>query len=258
MSKKSGCLEAIGEIIAEIILTLVFFGIGTLVMKLFGIELDGESTDGDLLILVGIGAIAAVIGLFVLAAWLVRRVTRRPDKEGKMRRVIVIGCPGAGKSTFSRELGRITGLPLYHLDMIWHKPDRTNVSREEFDSALGEIMDKDSWIIDGNYQRTLRTRLEACDTVFLFDLPTEECLAGAAERVGKPRPDMPWIEQELDPEFKEWIEGFSKTKLPEIYEMLSEQGKDKNTVIFKSRAEADAYLLILMKNDKNDKNKEDV
>lgn len=45
-----------------------------------------------------------------------------------MRKVIVIGSPGAGKSTFSRQLHRLTGLPLYHLDLLWHKPDRTNVS----------------------------------------------------------------------------------------------------------------------------------
>lgn len=121
------------------------------------------------------------------------------------RKIIVIGSPGAGKSTFSRQLRDITGLPLYYLDMINHRPDRTTVSREEFDSRLSEILSKDEWIIDGNYQRTIETRLEHCDTVFLLDFPLEVCLAGAAARVGAKREDMPWVEEEFDEEFRQWI-----------------------------------------------------
>ena len=50
-----------------------------------------------------------------------------------MKKVIIIGCPGAGKSTFARKLKDRTGLPLFYLDMIWHKADGTNISRDEFD-----------------------------------------------------------------------------------------------------------------------------
>ena len=110
-----------------------------------------------------------------------------------MKKVIVIGCPGSGKTTFAKKLGDKTGLPLYHLDAIWHKPDRTHISREEYDLRLGEILAFDSWIIDGNYSRTIESRLSACDTVFLFDLPKEICLEGAISRLGKDRYDMPWI-----------------------------------------------------------------
>lgn len=158
-----------------------------------------------------------------------------------MQRVIVIGCPGAGKSTFSRALRDKTGLPLYYLDMLWHKPDRTNFTREEFDSRLGEILSQDRWIIDGNYNRTLEMRLSACDTVFLLDIPTEICISGAAARVGKKREEMPWVETEFDPEFKEYISTFSQTKLPYIYELLSAYS-DKNIVIFRSREQIDEYF----------------
>ena len=72
-----------------------------------------------------------------------------------MKRIIVIGSPGSGKSTFSRKLNILTNIPLYHLDLIWHKPDKTNVTKEVFDKDLFEILKQDSWIIDGNYQRTL-------------------------------------------------------------------------------------------------------
>lgn len=167
------------------------------------------------------------------------------------RKIIVIGSPGAGKSTFSRQLRDITGLPLYYLDMINHRPDRTTVTREEFDSRLSEILRTDRWIIDGNYQRTIKTRLECCDAVFLLDFPLEVCLAGATARVGKKREDMPWVEEELDEEFRQWIVDFPKDKLLEIYQML-ERYKDKNIVIFKSRQETEKYLQKIEKEYRND------
>ena len=85
-------------------------------------------------------------------------------------------------------------------------------------------------------------RLQACNTVFLLDLPIGECLAAAEGRVGKPREDMPWMETEFDEEFKQWIVDFPKKQLPQIYEMLENDRENKMIYIFKSREEADAYL----------------
>ena len=90
-----------------------------------------------------------------------------------MDRIIIIGSPGAGKSCFARKLRDMTGLPLYYLDQVYHKPNRTTVTREEFDRKLLEIMQTDNWIIDGNYQRTLPIRFEACTDVFFLDYPLE-------------------------------------------------------------------------------------
>ena len=158
-----------------------------------------------------------------------------------MRKIIVIGCPGSGKTTFARKLRDKTGLPLYYLDAIWHKPDKTHIPREEFDARMAEILPTEEWIIDGNYSRTLEIRMRACDTVFFFDLPTQVCLEGAAARVGKVREEMPWIETELDPEFKKEIEDFSSKNLPTTY-ALFEKYSDKRIVIFRSREEADKFL----------------
>ena len=159
-----------------------------------------------------------------------------------MKKVIVIGSPGAGKTTFAQKLNELTGLPLFHLDAIWHKPDRTHISREEYDARLGEILSLDSWIIDGNYSRTLERRMEACDTVFLFDLPTEVCLEGAISRLGKGRYDMPWCDTELDPRFKQEIEEFGEKNLPTIYALIEKYKDGKTVIVFKSRIEADEFL----------------
>ena len=85
-------------------------------------------------------------------------------------------------------------------------------------------------------------RLRECDTVFLFDLPTEVCLQGATERIGKGRYDLPWLEKELDPEFEEFIKDFPKTSLPQIYEQIEKYKKEKHIIIFKSRKESDNYI----------------
>lgn len=159
-----------------------------------------------------------------------------------MKKVIVIGCPGAGKSTFARKLREKTELPLIHLDRIWHRPDRTNISKEEFDARLREALSGEEWIVDGNYARTIEMRLMACDTVFLFDLPTEVCLAGAQARVGKAHDDLPWVEETLDPEFKQWILDFASGTLPKIYELLERYREGRKIVVFHSREEADEYL----------------
>lgn len=159
-----------------------------------------------------------------------------------MKRAVVIGCSGSGKSVFSRKLRDVTGLTLYYLDMIWHKPDGTNILRDEFDEKLRSIISRDSWIIDGNYQRTLETRIKACDTVFLFDLPTETCIEGALSRIGKKREDMPWFENELDPQFRQWIESFRTNQLPEIYKLLEKYKNGRQIVVFRTREQADKFI----------------
>ncbi len=159
-----------------------------------------------------------------------------------MKKAIIIGCPGSGKTTFALKLHKLTDLPLYHLDAIWHKPDKTHIPREEFDTRISEIFTTPEWIIDGNYNRTIEMRLKECDTVFLFDLPVEVCLQGATERLGKGRYDLPWIEKELDPEFEGFIKDFSKTSLPRIYELIDKYKTDKQVIIFRSHQEADEYL----------------
>ena len=85
-------------------------------------------------------------------------------------------------------------------------------------------------------------RLRQCDTVFLFDLTTSVCIQGVTDRIGKGRYDLPWIETELDEEFRKFIEEFPKDTLPYIYELLDKYSDEKDIVVFRSREEADEYL----------------
>jgi adenylate kinase family enzyme len=135
-------------------------------------------------------------------------------------------------------------LPLYHLDMIWHKPDKTTISKDEFDKKLDEILQQDSWIIDGNFQRTIEKRIAAATAIILLDMPTELCLKNARDRIGKPREDMPWIEIELDPEFEKEIRNFKDVKLPKIYQLLDNYNDGTRIIrIFRTRAEIRDFAL---------------
>ena len=159
-----------------------------------------------------------------------------------MEKIIIIGCPGSGKSVFSNKLKNIINLPLYHLDMIYHKKDGTQISKDEFDEKLKIILKEEKWIIDGNYQRTLERRLKECDTVFLLDFPTDICLSSIEKRIGNKRDDLPWIEEKLDENFKNAVLNFSKVKLPHIYVLLDKYKEGRNIIIFKTREEADCYI----------------
>ena len=158
-----------------------------------------------------------------------------------MKKVIVIGCPGSGKSTVSRTLHNKTGIPLYHLDMMYWNADKTTVEKSVFLERLSAVLEKNEWIIDGNYGSTMELRMAACDTVIFLDYPLDVCLGGIRERRGKPRSDMPWIETEEDSEFIEFIKNYNEQQKPKVIELIKKYS-DKNIIIFKSREEVDAFL----------------
>jgi adenylate kinase family enzyme len=158
-----------------------------------------------------------------------------------MKKILVIGCPGSGKSTFSKKVHEITKIPLFHLDLFFWNADKTTVDRTIFNQRLFEILELNDWIIDGNFTATMELRIQKCDTIIFLDYPLELCLNGVKERKGKPRSDIPWIETEEDLEFIEYIKNFNTNRKPQILELLNKYSY-KNIIIFKNRIEADLYL----------------
>ena len=158
-----------------------------------------------------------------------------------MKKIIVIGCPGSGKSTFARALHHKIGVPLYHLDMLYWNADKTTVEKSVFLERLSALLEKDEWIIDGNYGSTMELRLWACDTVIFLDYPLEVCLDSIQTRRGKPRSDMPWIETAEDAEFIEFIKNYNDQQRPKVLALL-EKYNDKNIIVFANREQANAFL----------------
>jgi adenylate kinase family enzyme len=125
--------------------------------------------------------------------------------------------------------------------MLFWNVDKTIVSRDEFDRKLAEILQKDEWIVDGNYNRTLEARLKHCDTVFFLDFPKEVCLDGIKKRVGTKREDMPFVETQIDGELLRVVENFEKDSRPKIIELL-QKNKSSDIRIFDSREEMSRFL----------------
>ena len=132
-----------------------------------------------------------------------------------MQRILVIGSPGAGKSTLARELAAHTGLPLFHLDRMHWLPGWIESDRAEASQALDAVLAQDRWIIDGNYGSSLPRRIARADGVVWLDYPTALCLRRALGRWwqyrGQARPDMTeGCPERLDGEFLLYILQFRR------------------------------------------------
>ena len=163
-----------------------------------------------------------------------------------MERIMIIGCPGSGKSTLARALGERLDLPVVHLDRLWWKPGWENVSQEEFDKRLSNAVNMEKWIIDGNFSRTVETRLEKCDTVIYLDFSRWLCLWGMLQRVlgsyGKVRPDMsPGCPERFDREFVKFIWDFNKNNRVRNYTWIA-KAKHAQAIVLKNRRDVKAFL----------------
>ena len=163
-----------------------------------------------------------------------------------MERILIIGCSGAGKSTLARALKDKLGLPVIHLDQLWHRKGWTHVTREEFDEQLELALGMEKWIIDGNFSRTIGQRLPKCDTIIYLDFDRWECLLGMFQRVvanyGKVRPDMAeGCPERFDWDFIKYIWNFNKNNRVRNYTYLA-QAKHADRIVLKSRKEVKAFL----------------
>lgn len=170
---------------------------------------------------------------------LISRTLTHDHKIGN--RIAIIGPTGAGKSTLARRLHERTGLPLYHLDLIWWKPDQTHISREEFDRQLAAIVQEEQWIIEGDYSRTYEPRICACDTVIFLDYDEQTCIRGLMQRVGQKRPDIHWVEEKLEPELVDYACSFREERRTKLLDSLARH-RDKQIITFQTREQADAWL----------------
>ena len=165
-----------------------------------------------------------------------------------MKRILVIGCPGSGKSYFSKRLGKILSLPVIHMDNLYWKKDKTSISREELENKLIPHLEKDAWIIDGNYHNTLKMRVKYATDVFFLDVSREECIQGMLERIDQERDDIPWVETKEDAEeLIAWTEDYEKRTKEEEKALLA-QNKHIKVHTITSRKEANEYLEKLDKN----------
>ena len=164
-----------------------------------------------------------------------------------MNKVLILGCCGAGKSTFAKQLQAKTGLPLIHLDQEHWQPNWTEPDAETWRTKVQNLADRPRWIIDGTYGGTLDIRLGKADTVIYLDVPTWKCIWRVACRVwtynGKPRPDMPeGCNERWDWAFMHYVAVFNVIKRRKILKKLEAVSASKMVLIFKTDKEVKVYL----------------
>lgn len=164
-----------------------------------------------------------------------------------MKRVLVVGSPGSGKSTFSKKLGKKTNLTIIHLD-YYHLQSEHNypANTELWNARVNELIKPDKWIMDGNYGATYPERFELADTIVFLDIPRRICLYRILRRYfyyqNRNRDEMPedWKER-LDFKFLKYVWFFNKQSKPKILRHIREN-KNKNVLIFKKSKQIDDYL----------------
>lgn len=164
-----------------------------------------------------------------------------------MKNVAVIGCSGAGKSTFAKKLSAITRLPLYHLDQIFWKPGWIQENPEVLNEKLNEWLKREEWIIDGNYSQSMPQRFEKSDTIFFFDLPVWLCMMRVFKRIlttrGRVRPDMAEdCPERFNLDFLIYVLNFRRVTRPKIIKFLEENAKHCHVVQFRTGSDADKWL----------------
>lgn len=158
------------------------------------------------------------------------------------RKIIVIGCPGSGKSYFAKKMAKITKIPIYHLDLIYWRPNWETMPKEEFRTEVIKILEKSEWIIDGNYNRTIEDRFKRAELVYFLDLPTDVCLENERERRGKKRDDFPtFLCETQDPAFIQYIKDFKDSGRVTILSMIKKY-PSMQVITIKSRNEMNRYL----------------
>ncbi len=165
-----------------------------------------------------------------------------------MKRVLIIGSSGAGKSTFARRLRKATGLDLVHLDKLYWKPNWVEtIDKNEWRKTLAEVLKVKEWIVDGNYGSTMEMRIAACDTVILLEMPRTVCVYRILKRVafyrkGK-RPDMAeGCDERFDWEFMKWVWNYPARSKPKVEALLKQFENEKTILRLKSKKEIENFF----------------
>jgi adenylate kinase family enzyme len=164
-----------------------------------------------------------------------------------VRRVLVIGSGGAGKSTFALRIGERLGLPVIHLDRLYWRAGWIETPKHEWATTVERVIADDAWVIDGNYGGTLAARLAACDTVVFLDLPRIVCAWRVVRRAmrfrGRSRPDMsPGCPERLTWEFLRWVWDYPRRTRPQVLREIASRAAERRVVVLRSRAEVARFI----------------
>lgn len=149
-----------------------------------------------------------------------------------MKKILILGIPGAGKSTIARKMAKEKNLPLIHLDKHYWQPGWQETSPEDWVKKVDEFLKEDSWVMDGNYLESLEKRIQASDTIIHLKVGRVKALLRVLKRslfhLNQTRPDL----NEACPErisfsFLKYICQFPEKQEKRIEELLKKYDTSK-------------------------------
>lgn len=162
-----------------------------------------------------------------------------------MQRVLVVGSGGAGKSTFSDELGTRTGLPVVHLDRHFWKPGWVPTPRDDWRARQEVFVAADAWILDGNYSGTLDVRLARADTIVLLDMGRFRCLWRVVKRTirnwGR-AVTAPGCPDRFELEFTRWVWAYPARSRPRILDAVDHCTREVDFVRLRTPQQVRQFL----------------
>lgn len=164
-----------------------------------------------------------------------------------MRKVLVIGPGGAGKSTLARRLGERLNIRVLHLDKLYWRAGWVETPKPEWREKVAEMLKGEAWIMDGNYSGTLDIRFQACDTVVFLDMARTLCLRRVVKRAlmyrSRSRPDMAeGCPERLSLEFILWIWNYPRRSRPKIARILESNPGAKRIIWLRSPRDVERFL----------------
>jgi adenylate kinase family enzyme len=164
-----------------------------------------------------------------------------------MKKILVIGPGGAGKSTLAARLGKLLKIEVLHLDRFYWRRGWEETPKPEWRERVQELLKREAWVMDGNFSGTLDLRLEACDTVVFLDMPRTLCLWRVFKRTimyrKESRPDMAeGCPEKLDLKFMLWIWNYPSQSKPKVLKRIEAAGRAKNVVWLRSTDEVERFL----------------
>lgn len=165
-----------------------------------------------------------------------------------MKRILILGSCGAGKSTFAKRLHEILGLPIIHLDEHCWMPGWVRPDKSAWEKTVQDLISGEKWIMDGNYRSSLHLRIPAADTVILLDFPRMTCLWRILKRrLRKNRLDcIVGCREKIDFELLFWILWkFPRVNRRQVLKTLEEVKNKKDIYVLKTNKDVNRFIISL-------------
>jgi adenylate kinase family enzyme len=164
-----------------------------------------------------------------------------------MRRIAIVGSGGSGKSVMASQLGSLLGIPVVHLDAVFWRPGWVETPRAEWRETVQQLVQGDSWIMDGNYSGTFDLRFQSADTIIFLDMPRTLCEWRVIKRYfqyrGRSRPDIaPGCPEKVDWQFLKWIWTYPRRHQAQVLNLLTQFAPNRRIYRLRSSKEVREFL----------------